>query len=129
VAWFVGIVTLIAGVIGVMNIMLITVKERTKELGIRRAIGAKPIRIISQIVAEATVLTIVAGYFGLLAGTWGLEALGLVQGDGTTLRDPSVPLEVAISALIILVITGALAGVLPAYRAVQIKPVDALRDE
>lgn len=129
VAWIVGIVTLIAGVIGVMNIMLITVKERTKELGIRRAIGAKPIRIISQIMAEAIVLTLIAGYIGLLIGTWGLEGVGLLQGEGSNLRNPSVQLDVAVLSLIILVISGALAGLLPAYRAVQIKPVDALRDE
>lgn len=129
VAWFVGIVTLLAGVIGVMNIMLITVKERTKEIGIRRAIGAKPSRIISQIIAEAVVLTLIAGYIGLLIGTWGLEGLGLLSGEGQTLRDPSVRLSVAAASLVILVISGALAGVLPAYRAIQIKPVDALRDE
>jgi putative ABC transport system permease protein len=129
VAWFVGIVTLLAGVIGVMNIMLITVKERTKEIGIRRAIGAKPIRIISQVIAEAVVLTLIAGYVGLLVGTWGLEALGWLQTDGQTLRDPSVRLNVAVASLVILVVSGALAGLLPAYRAVQIKPVDALRDE
>lgn len=128
VAWIVGIVTLLAGVIGVMNIMLITVKERTKEIGIRRAIGAQPSRIIGQIMTEAVVLTMVAGYIGLLAGTWGLEAFDLLGTSGQ-LKDPGVQLNVAVASLVILVISGALAGILPAYRAIQIKPVDALRDE
>jgi putative ABC transport system permease protein len=135
--WIVGIGTLIAGVIGVSNIMLIIVKERTKEIGIQRAIGARPVTIISQIISEAVFLTTIAGYFGLLIGVAFIEALNFIlkkasagNADGNAMfTRPEVNFKLAISALIILIICGALAGLIPAKRAVSIKPIDALRYE
>lgn len=128
--WFVGIFTLIAGVIGVSNIMLIVVKERTKEIGIRRAIGAPPISIISQIILEAVILTAVAGYFGLVLGVGLLELVSTAIGEGAgNFKNPEVDFNVAISAIVILVFAGALAGLMPANRAVSVSTVDALRSE
>ncbi len=131
--WIVGLGTLIAGVIGVSNIMLIVVKERTKEIGIQRAIGAPPISVISQIIIEAVLLTAVAGYFGLAIGVGLLELInyGLTSSgaDSNMFNNPSVDFAVATRALGTLVFAGILAGLIPAYRAVSIKPIDALRDE
>lgn len=130
--WVVGIGTLMAGVIGVTNIMLIVVKERTKEIGIRRAIGATPFSIIIQIMLESIVLTGLAGYFGLVIGVGLVELiamnLGPANGD-SMFTNPEIDLQVAITALIILVISGAFAGLIPARKAVKIKPIDALRTE
>ena len=129
----VGLGTLLAGVIGVSNIMLIVVKERTKEIGIQRAIGASPFNIISQIVLESVLLTAIAGYFGLAIGVGLLELInyGLTTSgaDSNMFNNPSVDFNVAIKALMTLVFAGMLAGLIPAYRAVSIKPIDALRDE
>ena len=131
--WIVGTGTLMAGVIGVSNIMLIIVKERTKEIGIQRAIGATPYRIISQIMMESVVLTALAGYIGLVVGIGLIElinyALESSGSDGEFFRHPSVDFSVAMTALAILVFSGAFAGLIPAQRAVSIKPIDALRDE
>ncbi len=131
--WIVGIGTLLAGVIGVSNIMLIVVKERTKEIGIQRALGATPYQIKSQIVIEAIFLTTVAGYVGLTLGVGVLELIStlLTQSGASTdmFNNPSVDFNKAISALVILIFAGALAGLIPAQRAVQLKPIDALRDE
>jgi putative ABC transport system permease protein len=131
--WIVGTGTLLAGVIGVTNIMLIIVKERTKEIGIRRAIGATPISITSQIVLEAIILTLVSGYIGLLVGVGVNEtiawAMDTFQIEAEMYAKPSVDLSIALKALGILVVSGAFAGLLPAARAVSIKPVDALRAE
>jgi putative ABC transport system permease protein len=134
IVWIVGIGTLAAGVIGVSNIMLVVVKERTKEIGIRRALGAKPSLVMGQIILEAVFLTLAAGYFGLVAGVFSLEAVGGLTagaGDGgnAPFKDPSVSLNVALYALTILVCAGALAGWMPAQRALSIAPVDALREE
>ncbi len=131
--WIVGIGTLFAGVIGVSNIMLIVVKERTKEIGIQRALGASPRDIISQIISEAVLLTTFAGYVGLVFGVGLLELLNYVLvvtgGESNMFANPSVDFNMAITALIILVISGAFAGWIPAKRAISIKPIDALRDE
>lgn len=131
--WVVGIGTLIAGVIGVSNIMLIIVKERTKEIGIRRALGATPISIVSEIILESVILTSVAGYFGLAAGIFLLELMNqqLGGGDGgtTMFRNPEVSLTIALQALAVLVVSGALAGLIPARRALAVQPVEALRAE
>lgn len=129
VSWFVGLMTLLAGIIGVSNIMLITIRERTREIGIRRAIGAKPAAIISQIILEAVSLTLLAGYLGMVTGIWLLEGIGKLGGSGSFFKNPEVSLQTAFTALLILVIAGALAGILPARRAISIKPVDALRYE
>jgi putative ABC transport system permease protein len=129
--WVVGIGTLLAGVIGVSNIMLIIVKERTKEIGVRRALGATPSSIISQIVAESVLLTSLAGYLGLVAGIYLMEGINkAIEGQDTGMfYQPGVELAVAIKALVILIICGALAGIIPARKAVAIKPVEALRYE
>jgi len=129
VGWFVGLMTLIAGIIGVSNIMLVSVKERTKEIGIRRAIGAKPINIIVQIVAEALMLSLIAGYVGLMAGIWLVEGIAKFSVENDMFKNPEVQIPVAIAALVVLVVFGCLAGFLPANRALRIKPVDALRYE
>ena len=131
--WIVGIGTLLAGIIGVSNIMLIVVKERTKEIGIMRAIGATPSNIIGQIITESVFLTTLAGYIGLAAGVGILELINwaLIKAGAATdmFTNPEVDFNIAITALTILIICGALAGWIPAKRAVSIKPIDALRDE
>lgn len=128
--WIVGTGTLLAGVIGISNIMLIVVKERTREIGVKRALGAVPLQIITQILSEAVFLTAVSGYSGLVAGIGLLELLSSLLGDsGSTFVNPTVDLSVALKALSILIISGALAGLIPAMKAVRIKPVEALRAE
>ncbi|MDF2448586.1 MAG: Macrolide export permease protein MacB [Bacteroidota bacterium] len=128
--WIVGIGTLMAGVIGISNIMLIVVKERTKEIGVKRALGAVPAQIIGQIVLEAIFLTSISGYFGLVIGIGLLEGLNAAIGDsGEMFTNPTVDLNVALQALGILILSGAFAGLIPASKAVAIKPVEALRTE
>lgn len=128
--WFVGIGTLIAGVIGICNIMLIVVKERTKEIGVKRALGATPIIIIGQIILESVFLTIIAGYFGLLLGILLLEGINMMLGANVPMfKNPTVDLSVAILSLTVLVISGALAGLIPATKAAGVSPVEALRAE
>lgn len=132
--WIVGIGTLLAGVIGVSNIMLVTVKERTKEIGIRRALGAKPVTILKQIVSESFLLTGISGILGLCAGVGLLVAInsGLEQNasnEHTFFSDPIVPFFVAVAAMLILLVCGVIAGAIPAWRALQIKAIDAIREE
>lgn len=130
--WIVGIGTLLAGVIGVSNIMLVIIKERTQEIGIQRAIGATPAKIITHIVAESVFLTVMAGYVGLSLGVGVLEILNKIleaAGDDVFFRNPEVNLTMALAALGVLVISGMFAGLIPAKRAISIKPIDALRDE
>lgn len=129
--WFVGIGSIIAGVIGVSNIMLIIVKDRTKEIGIRKALGATPRSIVSMIVQEAILITSVAGYIGLLSGfglVYGIDAL-MVQNDIEVefFRNPEIDFHVILIALIFLVISGALSGLIPAIQAVRINPVIAMK--
>jgi putative ABC transport system permease protein len=126
--WWVGICTIIAGVVGVSNIMLIIVKERTKEIGIRKALGASPFSIISMILHESIFITTIAGFVGLLASLLLLEFVGpMVQSE--YFQHPEVDFTVALTTLALLVFAGALAGFFPAYRAAKIKPIVALRDE
>ncbi len=126
--WFVGICTIIAGVVGVGNIMLIVVKERTKEIGIRKALGAKPWSIIGMILHEAIFVTTISGLSGLIFSMGLLEIVGPnVEVD--YILNPSVNFNIAISMVIILIIAGSLAGFFPAWRAARIKPIVALRDE
>jgi len=129
--WIVGIGTLLAGVIGVSNIMLVIVKERTKEIGIQRALGAKPISIIVQIINESVFLTALAGGIGLSAGVWLVELINMAMAssDGEMFKNPEVDIKIATIALVILIVSGAFAGLLPASRAVSIKPIDAIRQE
>lgn len=131
--WVVGSGTLLAGVIGVSNIMLVIIKERTKEIGIQRALGATPSKVIWHILTESVFLTTLAGYFGLLFGTLVVHAINKAlpqdSNEQTMFTNPEVSFSVVMAALIILIIAGALAGMLPASRAVRIKPIDALRSE
>lgn len=131
--WIVGTGTLLAGVIGVSNIMLIIIKERTREIGIQRAIGATPWRIISQIITESVTLTAVAGSFGLVLGVFLLEIINnMLASSGEqsqVLKNPEVDIQVAVTALIVLILSGIVAGLIPARKAVSMKPVEALRYE
>ena len=128
--WIVGTGTLLAGVIGVSNILLIVVRERTQEIGIKRALGARPINIVSQIMAEAVFLTSIAGYVGLLAGVALIEFVSKQMKDEVGMfRRPEINFSVAIAALCILIVGGLIAGIIPAMRAVRITPVKALRGE
>ena len=131
--WIVGLGTLLAGVVGVSNIMMIIVRERTQEIGIQRALGATPVSIMAQIITESIFLTALAGYVGLVVGVGIIEAVNyfLAQSGASTgmFTNPTVDFGVAVKALIVLVISGAIAGMIPARRAVSIKPIDALRDE
>ncbi|WP_343696730.1 ABC transporter permease [Flavobacterium sp.] len=134
IAYFVGTLVLISGVIGISNIMLIVVKERTKEIGIRRALGATPGAIRSQILTESIFLTIISGMFGIAVATGIIALLNLAldsmpPGNDTMFANPSVDLGVVFVALIILVGSGLLAGFIPAQTAINVKPVDALRTE
>ena len=130
--WIVGIGTLLAGIIGVSNIMLVIIKERTQEIGIQRAIGATPGKIILHIVAESVFLTVMAGYIGLALGVGLLEIISMALesgGDEIFFRNPEVSFTMAVAALSVLIVAGTIAGLIPARRAVRIKPIDAIRDE
>jgi putative ABC transport system permease protein len=127
--WVVGVGTLLAGMIGISNIMLISVAERTKEIGIRKALGATPASIIRMVLGEALVLTSVSGYVGLVSGVAVVELAARRFPDAPFFRQPSVSLEVALGATAVIVVAGALAGFFPAYRAARVSPIVALRSE
>jgi putative ABC transport system permease protein len=128
--WLIGLGTLLAGVIGVSNIMMVSVKERTTEIGIRRAIGATPRQILGQIISESIVLTLVAGMIGIVFSVLILSGVELAMTTDGILKAPfQVPFGTAVLAALLLTVLGVLAGLMPALRAMQIKPVDAMRDE
>ena len=127
----VGIATIIAGVIGIGNILLISVKERTKELGVRRALGATPSEVRMQIILESVFLTVIAGIFGIVLGAFVLAGInaGTANLEDFPYTNPTVPISFVLGALAIMVTLGTLIGLIPAQRAVSIKPIDALREE
>ena len=128
--WLVGIGTILAGAIGVSNIMMVTVKERTTEIGIRRAIGATPKMILSQIVTESILLTLVAGMSGILFGVTIMQMLEMWQTkNGVVTVHFQVNFWMALFSAAMVCLLGGLAGLAPAWRAMHIKPVDAMRDE
>ncbi len=129
--WFVGIATLIAGVIAISSILLITVKERTKEIGIRRAIGATPSKIRGQIILESVFLTTIAGALGIIFGGGALMLINhfLADKDNFPFTNPTVNIPIALGAVLALVLLGSLVGMIPAQRAVSIRPIEALSDE
>ena len=126
---FVGIGTLLAGVIGISNIMVFVIKERTKEFGIRKAVGATPSSIIWMVLQESIFITTISGYFGLFAGVVFLSSLGNTLKEDFYITDPYVDLNTALMATIMLIIFGAIAGYIPARRASKIKPIVALNDK
>jgi putative ABC transport system permease protein len=129
--WFVGTLTLFSGVLGVSNILLIIVKERTREIGIRKALGATPGSIVRLIVEESMALTTLAGYTGLVAGVAALEGIArlVTHLDGAPLRSPEVDFPAALVAAVVLIVAGAVAGIVPARHAARVPPVEALRAE
>ena len=143
--WIIGIGTLIAGIVGVSNIMLIVVKERTKEIGIRKALGASPASVIGLILLESIMITTMAGYIGLVMGTGLMEminyfmvqsaeaAAAAAENGGrageSVFMNPTVDFNIAVASTLLLIIAGAIAGYIPAKRAARIKPIVALRDE
>lgn len=136
--WLVGLLTLLSGVVGISNIMLITVKERTREFGIRKALGAKPRSILGLIIAESVAITTFFGYIGMVAGIGATEWMNAVFGNETVdtgmfqakmFANPTVDIGIALQATLTLVVAGTLAGVFPARKATKIKPIEALRAE
>ena len=131
--WIVGLGTLLSGIIGVSNIMLVTVKERTREIGVRRAIGAKPKNIIGQVLSESLLLTILAGLVGLCLGVGIMAIVAMITSNmpsnNMMFQDPNISFKAAVVATLIIMVSGLLAGVLPAWRAIQIKAIDAIREE
>ena len=128
--WIIGLLTMLSGIVGVSNIMFVSVRERTHEIGIRRAIGAKPRSILRQIILESVAITTIFGYVGIVLGMLVSEGIGLLVGEGNSpIKDPTVDISIAIQVTVVLIIAGALAGLFPAMKSLKIKPVEALRDE
>jgi putative ABC transport system permease protein len=127
--WIIGIGTIIAGVVGVSNIMMIVVKERTKEIGVRKALGATPSSIVGLILQEAIVITGFSGYIGLVLGIGLLELVSSKMPATDFFKNPEADFSIAVGATILLIVAGAIAGLVPAMKASQVRPVDALRDE
>lgn len=131
--WFVGLGTLTAGIVGISNIMIITVKDRTREIGIRKALGATPNSIVSMILSEAILITTIAGYMGLVLGIALLEVLHLLMSaSGEKIAyfgRPEVDINTAFSAMVVLIAAGAIAGLAPALKASNILPIEAMREE
>ncbi|MDR0547562.1 MAG: ABC transporter permease [Dysgonamonadaceae bacterium] len=134
--WIIGIGTLIAGIIGISNIMLITVRERTREIGIRKALGAKPASILGSILLESMVITSIFGYIGMFLGVgFGELAASILSSDAIPkeaaymIQNPTIDVSVALGAMVVLIISGLIAGYFPAWRAVKISPVEAMRAE
>lgn len=129
VMWVIGILTLLTGIVGVSNIMFVSVRERTHEIGIRRAIGAKPRAILMQVVIESVALTTVFGYIGIVMGTLATELARHMMSGSELNINPTADLAIALEVTATLIVTGAMAGIFPALRAIKVKPVEALSEE
>jgi putative ABC transport system permease protein len=127
--WIIGIGTIIAGIVGVSNIMMISVNERTKEIGIRKAMGATPVSVIGMIIQEALTITAFSGYIGMVLGIGLLELVSKNMPPTDFFKNPEANLIIAMGATVLLVIAGTIAGLIPALKAARIKPIEALRDE
>ncbi len=127
--WIIGVLTMLSGIVGVSNIMFVSVRERTHEIGVRRAIGAKPLSIIKQIILESVAITTLFGYIGIVLGVLVAQLIDMIFKEGGMLKDPTVDIAIALQVTLVLVIAGALAGLFPAMKSLKIKPVEALRDE
>ena len=134
--WVVGLFTLLSGIVGVSNIMLITVKERTHEFGIRKAIGAKPWNILKLIIVESVIITTFFGYIGMVLGVAANEYMDATLGHdtidtglfkATMFVNPTVGIDVCLEATMVMVIAGTIAGLIPAFKASRIRPIEALR--
>ncbi len=127
--WVVGILTMLTGIVGVSNIMFVSVRERTHEIGIRRAIGAKPRNILTQVLTESVAITTLFGYVGVFLGILATAGIGALLGDTPAVKNPGVDIAIAVEVTVVLVIAGALAGLFPALKALKVKPVEALATE
>jgi putative ABC transport system permease protein len=136
--WIIGLFTLLSGIVGVSNIMLITVKERTREFGIRKAIGATPWSILKLIIIESVIITTFFGYVGMLLGVAANEYMDATIGhttvnsgvfEATMFLNPTVGIDVCIEATLVMIIAGTIAGLIPARKAAKIRPIEALRAE
>ena len=136
--WIVGLFTLLSGIVGVSNIMLITVKERTHEFGIRKAIGAKPWNVLKLIITESVIITTIFGYIGMLLGIFANEYMDATIGHetidtglfkATMFLNPTVGLDVCVEATLVMIVAGTIAGLIPAFKASRIRPIEALRAE
>lgn len=127
--WIIGVLTLLSGIVGVSNIMFVSVKERTHEIGIRRAIGARPLNILNQVILEGIAITTLFGYIGIVSGMAVAAVIGRLTADSGILVNPTITLSMAIEVTVVLIISGSVAGLFPALKALKIKPVEALRDE
>lgn len=127
--WIIGLFTMLSGIIGVSNIMFVSVKERTHEIGIRRAIGAKPHNILTQIITESVAITAMFGYIGVFLGVLIMEVINSIIGETDFMTNARVDISIAVKVTVVLIIAGCLAGLFPALKALKVKPVEALRDE
>lgn len=127
--WVIGLFTLLSGIIGVSNIMFVSVRERTHEIGVRRAIGAKPRNILTQIICESIAITTLFGYIGIFLGTAVNELIARVTEGMGFINNPRTDLDIALSVTVVLIFAGMLAGLFPALKALKVKPVEALREE
>lgn len=129
--WVIGLLTMLSGIVGVSNIMFVSVRERTHEIGVRRAIGARPLSILKQIILESVAITTLFGYIGIVLGVAVAQLIDYIstQGNMEFLQNPTVDIAVALQVTVVLIVAGALAGLFPALKSLKIKPVEALRDE
>ncbi len=127
--WVIGILTMLTGIVGVSNIMFVSVRERTHEIGIRRAIGAKPRNILTQVLTESVAITTLFGYVGVFFGILVTEMIGYMLKDAPAIKNPGVDISIAVEVTAVLIVAGAFAGLFPALKALKIKPVEALATE